>query len=207
MTLEVQQHIQQRLAAVIDILKNAMGQQAAKAYLTCITAVESLEFEPGAKLCDSLWMEYIDEYCMTNASDYSYPTPSRKIEEPLLHMTNSQTEADPCYPAPSPQIANPVPSGKCAPAALCDSCWEPKKHRRKGTLRNNTLDTVVRGLPRSHLLDYLGSRWETLKMGGTFAVPSLQVFTWTMEGSSEQVRRLHNHLLILRHLDVEDELH
>ena len=177
MTLEVQQHMRQRLAAVIDNLKNAMGQQAAKAYLTRITAVESLEFEPGAKLCNNSWMEYIDEDCMTNASDYSYPTPSRKIEEPLLHMTNSQTEADPYYPSPSPQIANSVSSGKCTPAALCDSYWEPKKHRRKGTLGNNTLDTVVRGLPRSDLLDYLGSRWETLKIKGTFAVPSLQVFT------------------------------
>ena len=51
MTLEVPQHIRQRLAAVIYDLKNAIGQEAAKAYLTRITTVESLEFEPGAELC------------------------------------------------------------------------------------------------------------------------------------------------------------
>ena len=43
-------------------------------------------------------------------------------------------------------------------------------------------------------------------MEGIFAIPSRQVFTWTLEGNSEQVRRLHHHL-ILRHLDVEDDLH
>jgi len=35
---------------------------------------------------------------------------------------------------------------------------------------------------------------------------SRQVFTWTLEGNSKQVLRLHHHL-ILRHLDVEDDLH
>jgi len=64
----------------------------------------------------------------------------------------------------------------------------------------------VQGLPRSNLLDYLKTYWDTLKVEGIFAMPSRQVFTWTLEGSSEQVRRLHHHL-ILRHLDVEDNLH
>lgn len=102
MTLEVPQHIRQRLPAVIDDLKNAVGQEAAKAYLTRITTVESLELEPGAKLCDNSWMEYIDEDCMTDTSDHSYSTPfspSRKIEEPILNVTNFQTEAEPCCPA------------------------------------------------------------------------------------------------------------
>ena len=87
MTLEVLQHIRQRLAAVIDDLKNAVGQEAAKAYLTRITTIESPEFEPGAELCDDSWMEYINEDCMTDASDPSYPipfSPSGKMEEPLL---------------------------------------------------------------------------------------------------------------------------
>jgi hypothetical protein len=52
MTLEVPQHIRQQLAAVIDDLKNAIGQEAAKAYLTNITTVESLVLEPEVELCD-----------------------------------------------------------------------------------------------------------------------------------------------------------
>ena len=73
MTLEVPQHIRQRLAAVIYDLKNAIGQEAAKAYLTRITTVESLEFEPGAELCgDDSWIEYMNKDCMTDASDSSY---------------------------------------------------------------------------------------------------------------------------------------
>jgi len=92
MTLEVPQHIRQRLAAVIDDLKSAIRQEAAKAYLTRITTAESLEFEPGAEPCDDSWMEYINEDCMTDASDLSYHTllsPYEKIEEPLLQMTDS----------------------------------------------------------------------------------------------------------------------
>jgi len=209
MTLEVPQHIRQRLAAVVDELKSAIGQEAAKAYLTRITTAESLEFEPGAELCDDSWMEYINEDCMTDASDPSYPTPfspHEKIEEPFLQMTNSQTEADPCCPASSPQVANPVSPGKGTPAALCESCREPKELRKRGMSEYNTLDTVVQGLPRSNLLDCLKTYWDILKVEGIFAMPSRQVFTWTLEGNSEQVRRLHHHL-ILRHLDVEDDLH
>ncbi len=52
MILDVPQDIQQRLAAVIDDLKIAIGQKAARAYSTRITTVESLEFEPRAELCD-----------------------------------------------------------------------------------------------------------------------------------------------------------
>jgi len=43
MTLEVLQHIQQRLGTVIDDLKSAIGQEAARAYLTRTATDESLE--------------------------------------------------------------------------------------------------------------------------------------------------------------------
>jgi len=52
MTLEVPQHIRQRLAAVIDDLKSAIGQEAAKAYLTSVTTFESLVLEHEVELCD-----------------------------------------------------------------------------------------------------------------------------------------------------------
>ena len=208
MTLEVPQHIRQRLAAVIYDLKNAIWQEAAKAYLTRITTVESLEFEHGAELCgDDSWIEYINEDCMTDASDPSYPTPFfpyENIGEPFLQMTNSQTETDSCCPASSPQVANLVFPGKGTPAAFCKLRRESKKHGKRRDLEHNTLDTVVQNLPRSNLLDC--PHWETLKVEGIFAIPSRQVFTWTLEGNSKQVRRLHHHL-ILRHLDVEDDLH
>jgi len=158
MTLEVPQHIRQRLAAVIDDLKSAIGQEAAKAYLTSITTAESLELETEAELCDDSWMEYINEDCMTDASDLSFSmpcSPHEKIEEPCLQMANSQTEADPCCPALSPQVANHVSSGKGTPVALCRSCQEPKKHRRRGISQYNTLDMVMQNLPRSNLLHCL----------------------------------------------------
>jgi len=208
MTLEVPQRIRQRLAAVMDDLKSAIGQEAAKAYLTSITTIESLVLEPEVELCDDSWMEYINEDCMTDASDLSYPmtcSPHKKIEEPFLQMTNSQTEADPYCPALSPQVANHVSPGKGTPAALCESCREPKKHHKR-TSEYNTLDMVVQNLPRRNLLHCLKTHWDILKVEGIFAMPSRQVFTWTPEGNSKQVRRLHHHL-ILRHLDVEDDLH
>ncbi len=75
MTLEVPQRIRQRLAAVIDDLKSAIGQEAAKACLTSITTAESLVLGLEVELCDDSWMEYINEDYMTNASDLSYPMP------------------------------------------------------------------------------------------------------------------------------------
>jgi len=65
---------------------------------------------------------------------------------------------------------------------------------------------VVQNSPRSNLLHCLKTYWDTLKVEGIFAMASRQVFTWTLEGNSKQVRRLHHHL-ILRHLVVEDDLH
>ena len=209
MTLEIPQHIRQRLAAAIDDLRDAVGQEAAKAYLMNITTAESLEFEPGAKLSDNSCMEYINDDCMTEASDPSYPTslsPYEKIERPFLQMTSSQTEVDPRCSASSPQITKPISPGKDTPAALCESCREPKKHRKREKLEYNSLETVVQNLPRSNLLECLDTYWDILKVDGIFATQSRQVFTWTLEGNSEQVRRLHHHLM-LRHLDVEDDLH
>ena len=92
MTLEVLQHIQQRLAAAIDNLRDTVGQEAAKAYLINITTAESLEFEPRAELSDDSWMEYINEAYMTDASNPSCPislSPYKKIEKPFLQITSS----------------------------------------------------------------------------------------------------------------------
>ena len=68
------------------------------------------------------------------------------------------------------------------------------------------MEAVVQGLPRSDLLDCLETHWQALTGEGIYAIPSREVLTWTLEGSSEQARRLQCHL-ILRHLDVEDDLH
>jgi len=148
-----------------------------------------------------------------DANDSSYPTTfslCKKMEVPLLQKTYSQTETNTHCPSWSPQIANPVSSVKDITATLCERCkctkCESKTHHVKRRSEHNTLDAVVQGLPRSNLLDCLETYWEIWRMEGTFAIPTRQVCGWTLEGSSEQVQRLHHHL-ILRHLDVEDDLH
>ena len=103
-------------------------------------------------------MEYINEDCMTDASDPSYPTPFfpyENIGEPFLQMTNSQTETESCCSASSPQVANLVFPGKGTPAAFCKLRRESKKHGKRRDLEHNTLDTVVQNLPRSNPLDCL----------------------------------------------------
>ena len=124
-------------------LKNAIGQEAAKACLTRSTTVDSLEFEPGAELCgDDSWMEYIDEDCVFDASHSSYSTPFfpyESIGEPFLQITNSQTENDSCCSASSPQVAKPVFPRKGAPAAFCKLRWELKKHGKRRDLEHNIM--------------------------------------------------------------------
>lgn len=119
-------------------------------------------------------MEYINEDCMTDASDPSYPTPFFPYEntgEPFLQMTNSQTETDSCCPASSPQVANLVFPGKGIPAAFCKLRRESKKHGKRRDLEHNMLDTVVQNLLRSNLLDCIEAHWETLKVEGFLRYP------------------------------------
>ena len=87
MTLEVLQHIRQRLATVIDDLKSAIGQEAAKAYLTSVITAESLVLEPEVELCDNSWIEHINEDCMTDASDLSYPIPCSPHKKLANHVS------------------------------------------------------------------------------------------------------------------------
>ena len=208
MALEVPQRIRERLVAVIEDLRNVVGQEAAKAFLVSLTNVEPVEFEPEAPICDS-WMEFINEDLMNNTSEPSQSTPSSpsgKIEDPSLRTTGSQTEADTYCPAPSPHTADPMSPNRRPTSGPCEHCRESEARRKRGRSDYGILEAAVQGLPRSDLLDCLETHWQALTREGIYTTPSRQVLTWTLENSSEQARRLQNHL-ILRHLDCEDDLH
>ena len=51
------------------------------------------------------------------------------------------------------------------------------------------LDIVMQNLPRSNLLDCLEAHWETLKVEGIFAIPSRQVFTWTLSFAEARAKQ------------------
>ena len=74
MAFAVPQYLRQRLAEVIGDLRDAVGLEAAKAYLTRVS-VKPVELKSEAKLCDDSWMEFIDEDCMADASEALCPTP------------------------------------------------------------------------------------------------------------------------------------
>ena len=147
--------------------------EVAKTYLMNITTA-------GAELPDDSWIEHINQDCTTDTSGPSNPTslsPYEKIKIPFLQMTSSQTETDLCCLALSPRITKPVCAGKGTPAGLCESCWGSKRHCKRGKLEYNPLDMVVQNFPRSNLLECLDTYCETLKVEGTFATQSRQVFT------------------------------
>lgn len=90
MAPEVVQRIQERLVAAIDDLRNAVGQEAAKAFFAPLINVESVGFEREAAICDDSWMEFVNENFMTDASDPSQSTPSSpsgNIEDASLRRT------------------------------------------------------------------------------------------------------------------------
>lgn len=201
MAVQVPLHIRQRLAEVVGDLKNAVGQQAG------ISSEEPLEVEPGAEPCDDSWMEFIHEECIIDASN---PTPSpsyRNIQESRLQTAYPQTDADMSCPGSLPQIACPETSDRSITEEVC--CKHSHKsntHHERPTSKDDTLEKLVERIPRRNLLDCLAIYWEALKMEGIYAMPSRQVFPWTLKGTSQQVRRLHYHL-ILRHLDVEHDFY
>ena len=77
MALEVPQRIHERLVAVIDDLRNAVGQEAARAFLVSLTNVEPVQWEPEAASCDESWMEFINEDLMNDICHPSQTTPHR----------------------------------------------------------------------------------------------------------------------------------
>jgi len=76
---------------------------------------------------------------------------------------------------------------------------EKKKHK-------NSLNVIIQDLPRSNLINFLTTYWETLRVNGFYTKSSLQTFRWTLKDGPERTHRLHHHL-ILRHLQIEDDLH
>ena len=210
MAHEVPLQIRQRLAEVLHNLKNAVGQQAARDYLTRISSEEPVEVEPGAEVCDDSWMEFSNNECITDAGSPSYPTPLSscgQIEEPPLQRADSHTDADSRHPVSLPQTACLKTSAGSITEEGCS------KHRqvsttdsKRGIYNDDTLKALVENTPRKNLLDCLAIHWEVMKTDGIFAMPSRQVFIWTLEGNSKQVRRLH-HYLVLRHLDTEHDLY
>jgi hypothetical protein len=75
------------------------------------------------------------------------------------------------------------------------------KRRHEGPL-----DAVIQDLPRRNLVDLLATYWETLKIDGLYADSAVQLLGKNLEGGSAHVYRLNLHL-ILRHLQINDDLH
>ena len=209
MAREVPLQIRQRLAAVVRDLRSAVGQQAAKDYLTRISSEEPIEVEPVAEACDDSWMEFINHEYTSDANSPSYPTPLSscgQIEEPRLQRVDSHIDADSKHPASLLQITCLGPS---AGSTIVEGCSKKRQGSNTGSKRNIysdvMLEACVKIIPRRHLVDCLAIHWEAMKTDGIFAMPSRQVFTWTLGGISKQVLRLHNHL-VLRHLDMDHDL-
>jgi hypothetical protein len=73
-------------------------------------------------------------------------------------------------------------------------------------LLNGPPDAVIQDFPRSNLVDFLTTYWQALKVDGLYTDSSVQTFQRTWEDGPAHVHRLHHHL-ILRQLNIEDDLH
>ncbi len=204
MALEVPRRIHERLIAVIDNLRNAVGQEAVRAVLVSLTNIEPVDFEPEAASRDDSWIEFVNEDFINNASEPSQATPSSPsdiIKDLSLQTIDLLTEVDTPCPAPSP--ANPLSLARSTTPGPCEKSAARQKRR---SFDDERMEAVVQGLLRSDLLDCLEIYWQALTMEGIYTMPLREVLIWTLEGSSERALRLQCHL-ILRHLDIEDDLH
>ena len=186
-----------------------MGQEAARAFLVSLINVKPVKFKSEAAFCDNSWMEFINEDFIIDASNSLLSTPSlpsSQIEDPSLRTTISQTEADACCSASSLHTVNPTSPNRGTTPGPCRHCQESEACQKRGRSPYNILEVVMQSLPRSDLLDCLKTHWQALTMEGIYSMPSRQVLTWTLEGSSEQAHQLQHHL-ILQHLNIEDDLH
>ena len=107
MALEVPQRIHERLIAIIDDLRNAVGQEVARAFLVSLINVELVE--PEVASCNDSWIEFINKDFINNASKFLQSTPLSsfdKIEDLFLQTIDLQTEADTSCSALSSTTAN-----------------------------------------------------------------------------------------------------
>jgi len=157
MALEVPQRIYKRLVAVIDDLRNAVGQDAANAFLVSLTNIEPVEFEPESPICDS-WIEFINEDLINNTSEPPQSTPSSpsgKIEDPSLRTISLQTEANAYCPALSLYTAGPISPNRSTTLGPCEHYRESEARQKRGRSDDNILEAAVQGLPCSDLVDCL----------------------------------------------------
>ena len=210
MTHQISHQIRQRLAKVVHDLKNAVGQQAAKDYLTGISSEKSIEIELEAKLRDHLWMKFINNEYITDSSSSSYPTPSfscEQIEELLLQKANSHTDADSSLPTSLPHTACLKTSARNITEEKCFKHPQVSTTNSKREFYNDdTLKAFVENIPCRNLLDCLAIHWEVMKTEEFFERPSSLILTWTLKGNSTQIRRLH-HYLVLRYLNMKHDLY
>ena len=209
MAYEVPQQIRERLVTAIDDLINAVGQEAAKAVLVSLTNIEPVVLEPETITEDDSWLEFIHEDFMIDSSEPSpskSPSPIGKIEDQSLPTAVSQIGDQRSDRAVSLHTANLISPMRIATSGSCEDNQELRAYPKKGRLDCNILEAVVQRLPRCDLLDCLETQWQTLTTEGIYMTPSRQVLTWDLEDCSERTRRLHSHL-ILRHLDVENDLY
>ena len=126
---------------------------------------------------------------------------------PRLQRADSHTDAGSRQLAVLPQTAYLRTSAGSTTEEGCSKQHQGSNRDFKRDIYNNAiLQTFVENIPRGKLLDGLAIHWEAMKTDGIFAMPSREVLTWTIEGDSKQVRRLHHHL-VLRHLDIEHDLY
>lgn len=112
MALEVPQRIHERLVSVIDDLRNAVGQEAARSFVIFITSSEPVELEPEDANCDDSSIDFINDNWMIDDCEIPSNTPvlaSSNIEGPPLRTRGPHTIADRTSLAISPHAANAVP--------------------------------------------------------------------------------------------------
>ena len=123
MTCEVPPQIRERLVAAIDDLRNAVGQEAAKAVLVSLTNVEPMVLEPETTIEDDSWLEFINEDFMTDSGEPVQSIPpsiAGKIEDQSLQTVISQTEDKRYDPAGSLHTANPISPVRSTTSGSCE---------------------------------------------------------------------------------------
>ena len=100
----------------------------------------------------------------------------------------------------------PLFSRVTAAMLRCSSCKQSQelgRHQKRGRLDFNILETVLQNCHAARLHQ---TQWQSLTTKAIYMALSRLMLSWGLEDGSEQSRQLQNHT-ILRHLDIEHDLH
>lgn len=200
MEIEIPAQLQERTDLLLQELRARLGKDAANRFVLMRSAIYYINEIPRGVDPQELAREdssYTDE---SWKFDFTYDSDHRVRDT----ITSSNEELDNLLGSSRLELVQPIP---LCTQCTCEKCKKRRVRAGQRVKKQGSLDVILGQFPRTDLIDILAKYWETLKVRGLFSDQPQESPRWSkLNNSPVHVQRLRYHL-ILRKLEIEDDLH